>query len=454
MQRIILTALTCVLLTLTVLLSRGQELEGPRVSWQAKHATISWTEPLADPTAAAEEAPFCLLSGPSIGWLAPTEATIGWEVIAEKKLSTSPYATLPASYPPEKIGFRTTTLTGLQADTEYTYQLESGRYRSSVIPFRTLPATKDKAFKFAMVGDTQRGEVPESAEIERKLFALIQAWNPSLFLHLGDMLNTGRGDGLNGRKGWFRTLERNRALRSSVFMAPTAGNHCWLGSGHGWYADYFADVKRGHDRLRRDAARPPFYYSFDVGSVHFVSLCTESAKFAAKVDVSERRHKDLPFTYNEQLAWFENDLKNTKATWKVVFFHQPFHTAGPYPAPDYFRKDFGALCDQYGVQLLLSGHDHSYQKTQRIGNVARLLADTGTVQVVSGGGDIKQFDRVKNPPAWNLMHRKINHYVQVEVTPAALQFAAVDVHGEVFDSWRLPLSGQPEPLPLKSSPRD
>src|SRR5690348_17778585 len=59
------------------------------------------------------------------------------------------------------------------------------------------------------------------------------------------------------------------------------------------------------------------------------------------------------------------------APWKVVFFHQPFHTAGGYPAPSYFPKDFGALCDKYGVQLLLSGHDHSYQKTKRITNVDR-----------------------------------------------------------------------------------
>ncbi len=100
------------------------------------------------------------------------------------------------------------------------------------------------------------------------------------------------------------------------------------------------------------------------------------------------------------------------------------------------------------MQLLLSGHDHSYQKTKRITNVGRQPSDTGTVQVVSGGGDIKQFDARKDPPDWNLVHKKINHYVQVEVRKEALHFTAVDVDGETFDAWRLPLKGQPEELPV------
>jgi acid phosphatase type 7 len=442
-MKLVCALLTCVPLGAAVLFSQKVPAPEAKVTWSNDLATIEWAEPLADPKAAAGEVPFSVLSGPSIGWLTPTEAAISWEVVAEKTLTAKPYASLRADYPAERIQRRSVTLGDLKPDTEYRYQLKSGKYQGRVIPFRTLPAGDATAFTFAAIGDTQRGEVPESAEVERKLFALIRDWKPALLLHLGDMLGTGRGDGLNGRKGWYRAFERNRELRGSVFMAPTAGNHCWLGNGHGWYADYFADVKGG-----TDGARPPFYYSFDVGNVHFVSLCTESQKVAGGKDVSGVRHRDLPFTYNEQLAWFEADLKAARAAWKVVFFHQPFHTAGGYPAPGYFATDFGAVCDKYGVQLLLSGHDHSYQKTKRITNVGRQPSDTGTVQVVSGGGDIKQFDARKDRPEWNLVHKKVNHYLQVEVRKDALHFAAVDVAGETFDAWRLPLKGQPEQLPV------
>ena len=448
-MKILYGFLTCVLVGTVVVLTRGQALEEPRVAWKETLATIEWTESLADPKAGPNDAPFSILSGPSVGWLTPTQAVISWEVIAEKTLTANPYASLSVKYPAEKLQFRSAVLNNLNPDTEYRYQLKSGRYQSKTFSFRTLPAKNAESFKFAMIGDTQRGEVPESAEIERKLFGQIHAWKPAFFLHLGDMLGTGRGDGINGRKGWYRTLERNRELRASVFMAPTAGNHCLLGNGYPWFADYFADVKRGKTAMP-DGSLPPYYYSFDVGNVHFVSLCTESAKIAGKENVADIKHRGLPFTYNEQLAWFENDLKSTKALWKVVFFHQPFHTAGGYPAPAYFTKDFGGICDKYGVQLVLSGHDHSYQKTKRITNAGRQVSDTGSVQIVSDGGDIKQFDAQKNPPAWNLVHKKINHYVQVEVSPHAMRFTAVDVKGDVFDRWRLPLKGQPEPLEINN----
>lgn len=437
------SALTCLTIGAALLFSQAVPTQPTKVTWNGNLAKIEWNEPLADANASKEELAFSILSGPSLGWLSPSEAVIRWEVIAEKMLTAAPYASLSSTYPAEKIQFRTATLNDLKPDTEYRYQLESGRYASPVFAFRTLPAKDATSFKFAMIGDTQRGEVPESAEIERKLFGLIEAWKPALAVHLGDMLGAGRGDGIHGRKAWYRTLQRNRDMRGSIFMAPTAGNHCLLGRGHAWYADYFGDVKCSPGDA---GAQPPFYYSFDVGNVHFVSLCTESVKIAAKEDVSDKKYRELPFTYNEQLRWFENDLKSTRAPWKVVFFHQPFHTAGGYPAREYFAKDFGALCDEFGVQLLLSGHDHSYQKTRRITNVERKVSDTGTVQVVSGGGDIKQFDPQKNPPAWNLLHKKINHYVRVEVGAEAMQFSAVDVKGEIFDAWRLPLQGQPVEL--------
>lgn len=442
MKTLSLIFVTAVTLSSAAVLSGLRAIPESKITWTGNLATIEWIEPLADAAAGADETPFTLLTGPYIGWLTPTEATIGWEVIAERKVTEAPYAVVAANYPAEKIQFRSLVLRDLKPDTEYHYQLKAKNYQSPVLAFRTLPDASATTFKFAMIGDTQRGEVPESAEIERKLFSQILAWNPAVVLHLGDMLGTGRGDGLAGRKSWFRTLTRNRDMRGSILMAPTAGNHCLLGTGHGWYADYFADVKGPKEP--RDGSQPPFYYSFDVANVHFVSLCTESPKFLAKQNVADQKARALPFSYNEQLAWFESDLKATTAPWKIVFFHQPFHTAGGYPAPDDFRKDFGAVCDKHGVQLLLSGHDHSYQKTSRINNVTRAPADRGTVQVVSGGGDIKQFNARPQPPAWNLVHKKINHYVQVEVSSEALRFTAVDVNGKTFDVWRLPREGQPE----------
>lgn len=421
--------------------------EEARVAWQGKQAGISWQEDLADPKASANEVPFSILTGPYLSWLTPTSATIGWEVIAEKSLTAKPYASLSGTYPDAKIQFRSVRLKGLQPDTTYRYRLKTGNgawsYEGKEFAFRTLPPPEAQSMRFAVIGDTQRGDSkPEAAEVERKLFGLIHAWGPSLVLHMGDLLDTGRGDGINGHKAWYRAFERNREMRASTFMAPTLGNHCWLGKGHGWFADYFADLAAqpaGSD----NKAVPPFHYSFDVANVHFICLCSEAARISGGKNVTDERLRDLPFSYADQLRWLEKDLAATKAPWKVVFFHKPLHTVGGYPSGEDFRKDVGTLLDKHGVQLVLSGHDHSYQKTWRIRNVTRERADTGSVQVVSGGGDTKQFDRTREA-GWNIVHQKINHYLQVIVTENELRVQAVDVNGAMFDAWRLPMTGQPE----------
>lgn len=434
----------------------GQQLQQPgkvHISWNGERAVLDWSEELADPKAAAGEVPFSILTGPYLSWLTPDSAMIGWEVVAEKNLTTKPYASFSATFPAERIKFRSALLTGLKPDTTYRYQLRSkgGNYTftSKELPFRTFPAIHTPTFRFAVVGDTQRGDnKPEAAEVERNLFALMNDWNPTLLLHMGDLLDTGRGDGINGRKSWYRAFERNRQLRASTFMAPTIGNHCWLGKGHGWFVDYFPNLTGPAREQEGIGPRPPFFYSFDAAQVHFVSLCTEAAKVSGGKDVSDQKLNALPFTYQDQLAWLEQDLAATKQPWKVIYFHKPMHTVGPYPCSDAFRNDVGALMHKYGVQVVMSGHDHSYQKTVRLDNLTRKPSATGTVQLISGGGDTTQFDR-KIMPDWNLIHRKINHYVQVEVTPDAMRFTAVDVQGKAFDRWQLPQQGQPEVVALE-----
>src|SRR4051794_35712062 len=114
MKAVLLSFTTVALLAAAVVLSSGQAVEQPRVSWEGNRATIAWTESLADPQAAADEVPFALLSGPYLGWVSPTEVTVGWEVIAQRSLSASPYASLPAAFPAEQMQFRSVTLSGLQ----------------------------------------------------------------------------------------------------------------------------------------------------------------------------------------------------------------------------------------------------------------------------------------------------------------------------------------------------
>ncbi|MHC4914196.1 MAG: metallophosphoesterase family protein [Planctomycetota bacterium] len=413
---------------------RGSEFKAA-VARQGDLFTITWTEPLGGGK------DFLVLTGPYIGWLTATEATVGWEVIGQKKVTAKPYASLKASYDMENIKFRWARLEKLEPGKAYRYKLVCGHYTSEEISFRTMPAKGDEKLRFDVIGDTQRYGSTHT-EVNRKLYKLIEEDKVPLLLHVGDLIYGGSGYHTAGRKSWFRVLHMMKSMRASTFMALAPGNHDLHHGNYPWAPDYFGDVPAAENAAGR--SRPPFYYSFDAGNVHFVALSTETRRSHKGRDLSKEKWFST-FTYDEQLAWLEEDLKSASADWTVCFFHQPLHTVGGYSVGPGIRKDFGELFDKYKVPLIFSGHDHSYQRTRRIVNSSRELSETGTVQVISAGAS--NFFAGKTAP-WNVRYDKTNHYLRVEVDGATLTVEAVDVEGQVFDRWRLKRTGQPEKLPL------
>lgn len=418
----------------------------PRITWDGDLATITWDEALADPAAGPDETPFSILTGPCLGWLTDSSAVIGWEVVAAKSLTSSPYASLPADFDLERMRFRSATLSGLKSDTAYRYRLVSGRgkqaYLGKEYRFRTPPPADSKKLRFAVIGDTQNFASQPWTDINRKLYADINAWDAPLLLHVGDIVFTGWGPGINGRKEWFRVFDLMRELRATRWLAPAMGNHDVKVGQLNWAPDYFRDLPPQRNAAR--PAQPPFYYSFDMANVHFVALSTEQRRTTADAKVYDR------FTWQDQLAWLEEDLRQSKAPWKMAYFHQPLHTAGGNACPPEFRDDFGKLFDKNQVPILFSGHDHSYQRSLRIQNGSRELADNGTVQVISGGAS-NQFERRSSPP-WSVLHVKLYHYLRVNIADDEMRVECITDEGSLYEAWKMKLAGQPERLsgPAKS----
>lgn len=96
--------------------------------------------------------------------------------------------------------------------------------------------------------------------------------------------------------------------------------------------------------------------SFDEGPVHITYL-----------DSNTYTHWDDP----ELIKWLENDLNSTKQPWKVVIFHHPpFHTSDKHQM-DRMMRTTAATFEKCGVNLVLAGHVHNYQRTkplQYLGN--------------------------------------------------------------------------------------
>lgn len=94
------------------------------------------------------------------------------------------------------------------------------------------------------------------------------------------------------------------------------------------------------------------YYSFDYKNVHFISMATEA-----------------PYEQgSEQFEFVKHDLTKTKTNssidWIIVYYHQPMYTSmSHHEGLETFRNLYHSLFNEYGVDLVVQGHIHNYQRT-------------------------------------------------------------------------------------------
>lgn len=109
-----------------------------------------------------------------------------------------------------------------------------------------------------------------------------------------------------------------------------------------------------------------FFYSFDLGLVHYVAIDTELYAYQKQTSASLS-----PVTVADQLAWLERDLAQADANraavpWVVAFGHKGWYMAYfRTPENSFFQvdfSDFARLFDKFNVDLYLSGHNHIYQR--------------------------------------------------------------------------------------------
>ena len=92
-------------------------------------------------------------------------------------------------------------------------------------------------------------------------------------------------------------------------------------------------------------------YSFDNGDAHF--LCLDANTYVDPTD------KDLQ-------AWVAQDLSSTNARWKFVVYHQPAFNVGKEHHTEQQMRALCPLFEKHGVDIILNGHEHTYQRTMPI----------------------------------------------------------------------------------------
>ena len=177
--------------------------------------------------------------------------------------------------------------------------------------------------------------------------------------------------------------------RLKAQIRPVVGNHEYRTPGAAGYFDYFngpgvADGPAG--------ARDKGYYSYDVGAWHVVTLNSQCAHAAA-----DNPYRNDCAAGSQQEQWLRADLAAHPARCTIAAWHHPLFSSGLEGVNDRLQPLFRALHDN-GVDVLLTGHDHGYERFAPMdANGSRDGAGGVRQFVVGTGGKNEEMRRFPKP---------------------------------------------------------
>ncbi len=264
------------------------------------------------------------------------------------------------------------TVTGLAADTRYFYSVGTatatlaGNDASHF--FRTHPAQGTaKPLRVWVLGDAGRGNA-DQRNVRDAYLAFTGARGTDLSLLLGDNAYD------NGTDAEYQARHfaiYPMVMRNTV-MWSTRGNH---EASSTVYYNIFAMPTAG--QAGGVASGTEAYYSFNVGNVHFVNLDSYGSSRSATGPMA---------------VWLENDLASNTLPWVIAFWHHPPYSKGSHDSDTEIeliemRQNFVPILEYYGVDLVLGGHSHAYERSVLLyGHYGNSSTLAPSMQIDAGSG--------------------------------------------------------------------
>jgi 3',5'-cyclic AMP phosphodiesterase CpdA len=298
---------------------------------------------------------------------------------------------------------------GLIPDTDYIYAAVNDGAAPELGSFRTAPVGR-VALRFSSFGDQSTPVL--NAKVAGKyandsngspaagdITAAVESFNPLFHLVNGDLCYANAAsDRIRTWSDWF--TNNSRSARHRPWM-PAAGNHENESGngpiGYSAYQTFFALPDSGSEPEVRG-----LWYAFTAGSVRVISLNNDDICIQDGGDSYVRGYSG-----GRQKRWLEAELASARADqgidWIVVCMHQTAVSTGQRTngADLGIRTEWLPLFDRYGVDLVVCGHEHHYERAHAIRGTlgtdtltpAPVSADDGpidttegTVHLVIGGG--------------------------------------------------------------------
>ena len=250
------------------------------------------------------------------------------------------------------------TLNGLTPDTQYYYSVGTTATilagdNASHFFITFPPAGTPAPTRVWVLGDSGTANA-DAAAVRDAYFTATGSRHTDIWLMLGDNAYT------DGTDAEYQAAVFNMyptMLRKSVLW-PTLGNH----DGHsadsssqpGPYYDIFTLPKQGE--AGGIASGTEAYYSFDFGNIHFICLESYETDRATNAPMAN---------------WLRSDLAATTRDWIVAFWHHPPYSKGSHDSDTEtelieMRENFLPILEAGGVDLVLGGHSHSYERSYLI----------------------------------------------------------------------------------------
>ncbi len=305
-------------------------------------------------------------------------------------------------------------ITGLEPGTTYSYRITLNGATLTPGPGRFRTAGPGM-FSFIAFGDSG-----EDTPAQRAIIAEMVAEPDIAFLmHTGDLAYP-QGTYAYYEKAHFGL---NAPLLDHLPFFPTPGNH-------DYYADFAAPYLAVHSVPSSgvDPADQGRYYSFDWGDAHFTSFDTNLLPTGSA---------------DRMMDWLENDLRSTKKFWKIVYMHHPPYPTGHHAGDGIcaaVREQVNPQLERYGVQLVIAGHEHGYERTAPLLGDAIVQQGSGTTYVITGGGGAGLHD--VNPGEQTLIALQDYNYLRVDIDGRTLTVRATDADGKEIDRFQL----RPQPV--------
>ncbi|MCL2507956.1 MAG: metallophosphoesterase family protein [Oscillospiraceae bacterium] len=227
-------------------------------------------------------------------------------------------------------------VSGLEPGTQYSYRI--GDYEGT---FKTDPG-RGRPMNFIVGGDTQ-ATGRDGFRLSANIFASAFETYPDAGFYsiLGDLTQDSTG------AQWDLFFEEFKSVNQSAPLVPVSGNHDgalkW-----GWFQNIFTlNEQCNYTNLSG------VYYSFDYGDAHIAVINTN----------------DWFHIGTAQRNWLINDMNGSNARWKIVMTHKPVYFHNEI-SPDCLglRRILGPVCDMLGIDMVLSGHKHSYYRSAPLKN--------------------------------------------------------------------------------------